>query len=74
MKRKSKHGTQLDRVLLFVIKEQYITWPIISRKLQIGYLGAQQIIKQLESTGYVSKMDKSNIYKVIRHINKLRRC
>lgn len=65
MKRKSKNGKQVDRVLVHVIKEKYITWPFVSRKLKIGYLGTQQVIKHLESAGYIRKMDGSNKYKVI---------
>lgn len=67
MGRKSKNGSQIERIIEFVIKEEYLTWPFVSRKLQIGYLGAQEVIKQLELAGYIRKMDESNKYKVIRH-------
>ena len=67
MGRKSKNGTQMERVLEFVVEVEYVDWIIISRKLQIGYLGAQKVIKQLESDGYIQKMEESNKYKVIRH-------
>ncbi len=66
MGRKSKNGTQIDRVLEFVIKEEYITWPYISRKLQIGYMGAQKVINQLEKMGYIEKADSTR-KRVLKH-------
>lgn len=67
MGRKSKHGTQIERVLEYVIREEFVTWPYISRKLQIGYIGTQKVIKQLEDMEYIKKDEKSGKYKVIRH-------
>ncbi len=66
MGRKGKNGTQIDRAVEIVIKEDYISWPFISRKLQIGYLGAQKVIKKLEEMGYVETGESTKI-KVIKH-------
>ncbi len=66
MGRKSKNGSQIERVLKFVIKEEYITWPYISRKLQIGCIGAQKVIKQLEQMGYIEKADSTK-KRVLKH-------
>lgn len=67
MGRKRKHGTQIDRAVEIVIKEDYISWPFISSKLQIGYLGAQKVIKQLEDMGYIEKEQERTKRKVLKH-------
>lgn len=67
MGRKSKNGTQIERVIEFVIKEEYLTWPFVSRKLQIGYLGTQKVIKQLEEMQYIKKDEEPGKYKVVKH-------
>jgi len=66
MGRKSKNGTQIERAIELIIKKDYITWPLISRKIRIGYLGAQKIIKQLEEMGYIEKIETTS-KKVLKH-------
>lgn len=67
MGRKSKSGTQIDRIIEFVIREDYVSTPFIQKKLQIGYLGAQKVIKRLEVMGYLEKGEEFSERKVLKH-------
>lgn len=67
MGRKRKHGTLIDAVVEKVIKEEYVSTPLIQRKFQISYLKAQQILKQLAEMGYIEKVIEFKQMKVLKH-------
>lgn len=67
MGRKRKAGTQLDIIVEKVIKEDYVTTSFIQRKLQISYLSAMKVLKQLEELGYIEKGEDFTKRRVIKH-------
>lgn len=67
MGRKRKHGVLIDYVVEKVIKEDYVSTPFIQRKFQISYLKAQDVIKQLESMGYIERGKEFTERKVLKH-------
>lgn len=67
MGRRSKNGTQIDRAVEKVIKEDYVSTPFIQRTLQISYLSAQKVLRQLAEMGYIEKVTEHKQMKVLKH-------
>lgn len=67
MGRNGNIESQLDRVVYLVIKEEVVTASFIQRKLQISYLGAQNILKELAKMGYVEEYKPFKKLKVLRN-------
>ncbi len=67
MGRKRKNGTSIDLAVEKVIKEEFINTAFIQRKLQISYLTARKIIKQLFEIGYIESDNEFENIKVIKH-------
>lgn len=67
MVRKQKKETQLDIIVEKVIKEEFVSASFIQRKLQISYLSAMKVLKQLEEFGYVEKGADFTKRRVVRH-------
>jgi len=59
--------SQLDRVVYLVIKEEVVTASFIQRKLQISYLGAQNILKELSKMGYIEEYKPFKKLKVLKN-------
>lgn len=67
MGRNGNIESQLDRVIYLVIKEEFVTASFIQRKLQISYLGAQNILKELSKMGYVEEYKPFKKLKVLKN-------
>lgn len=67
MGRNGNIESQLDRVVYLVIKEEFVTASFIQRKLQISYLGAQNILKELSNMGYVEEYKPFKKLKVLKN-------
>ena len=67
MGRKSDVGSQLDRIVYLVIKEDYITASFVQRKLGITYPSAQAMLKKLSEIGYIEEYKPFKRLKVIKH-------
>lgn len=66
MGRKPNTVKQIDIIVEKVIREDYINSSFIQRKLQISYLGAQDILKKLAEMGYIEKFEPFKKLKVIK--------
>lgn len=67
MGRKRKNGELIDFVVEKVIKENFVSTPYIQRKFHVGYLKAQEILKQLEEMGYIEKGKEFTQRRVLKH-------
>lgn len=67
MGRKAKNGTQLDRIVYKIIREDYVTAPFIQRRLGITYTSAQEVLKKLSEIGYIEEYKPFKKLKVIRN-------
>jgi ribosomal protein S25 len=57
----------MDKIVSYVIKEDYITASFIQRKLGIAYISAQIVLKKLSEAGYIEDYKPFKKLKVIKH-------